>query len=79
MRERIQRVMAETFRVSPDTIGGDASIETVPGWDSLHHLELMLALEIEFGVRISTDTMMELLTLPAIEEFVTQEGRAKSG
>ena len=30
----------------------------------------MLALETEFGVRIPTETMLELTSLPAIERFV---------
>jgi acyl carrier protein len=70
VRERVKRVMGTVFRVDPETIPDEARSEELPGWDSLQHLELMLALETEFGVAISSETMLELTTLPAIERFV---------
>lgn len=70
MHEQIKRVVARVFRVDPAEIPDDARSDQVEGWDSLHHLELMLALELEFGVRIPTERMIELTSLPAIEEFV---------
>jgi acyl carrier protein len=62
--------MGTVFRVDPQAIPDDARSEQLPGWDSLRHLELMLALESEFGVRIPSETMLDLTTLPAIERFV---------
>jgi acyl carrier protein len=62
--------MGAVFRVDPKTIPDEARSEELPGWDSLRHLELMLALESEFGVRIPSEAMLELTTLPEIERFV---------
>ncbi len=72
MRERIRRVIAETFRLSPDTVGDDAAMLTVPGWDSLGHLELMLALEMEFGVRIAMEDMAALASRAEIERYLAE-------
>ena len=52
MQNRIRDIAADVFGVPAAELPDDASNETVPGWDSLHHLELMLALEMEFGVQI---------------------------
>ncbi|MGH9426541.1 MAG: acyl carrier protein [Terriglobia bacterium] len=73
MRDRIKLVMASTFGVSVVEIPADAHITDFEEWDSLRHLELMLALETEFGVDISIDVMVELLSLEAIEEFLHEE------
>lgn len=70
MRERIKEVMADVFELSPDRIPDDADTESLEQWDSLGHMQLMLALEAEFGVQIPTETMLELLSLEEIEEFL---------
>jgi acyl carrier protein len=74
MHDRLRNLLAGVFEVAPEAISDDASPETLPGWDSLRQLELMLALELEYGVRIPADTMLELQTLPAIEEFLDEHG-----
>ena len=57
----------------------DASIETVEGWDSLRHMELMLALEMRFGVQMTTDVMPTLISIEAIEEFLQEQGAGARG
>jgi acyl carrier protein len=65
-RARVVRVMGQVMGVAADRIGGDASPRTVPGWDSMKHVSLMLALEEEFGVQFSDERMMDLISLPLI-------------
>jgi len=72
MRERLRLVMADLFECAPGEIPDDADPDTLPGWDSLRHLQLMLALEAEFGVRISTESMLELASLSGIEEYLRE-------
>ena len=70
MRERIKQVLGSVFDIPVDQVPDDASVDGLSQWDSLRHLELMLALESAFSLRISTDTMLELLSLQNIEAFV---------
>jgi len=70
VHERVKRVVGSVLRLDPAEIPDEARSDDVTGWDSLRHLELMLALEAEFGVRIPAETMLELTSLPAIERFV---------
>jgi len=74
MHDRLRGLLAGVFEVAPGEVTDDASPETLAGWDSLRQLELMLALELEYGVRIPADTMLELQTVPAIEEFLDEHG-----
>ena len=73
MRDRVKDVMARIFRVPALNVPDDASINEVPEWDSLRHLELMLELEMEFAVSIPTMTMLELFSLHAIEEYLQRK------
>jgi acyl carrier protein len=45
VREGIKEVMARVLGVAAGAIPDDASPDVVPQWDSLRHLELMLAIE----------------------------------
>ncbi|HEX5909681.1 MAG TPA: acyl carrier protein [Thermoleophilaceae bacterium] len=74
MRDQVREVVGQVFGLSPADIADDASIETVEGWDSLHHMELMLELEMRFGVQMTTDVMPTLISIPAIEEYLQEQG-----
>ena len=50
--DALKQVMATMLNVDAATIGPDASMDNVPNWDSLRHMNLVLALEEEFKVTI---------------------------
>jgi acyl carrier protein len=68
--------MAEVFSLPVAEIPADVTIEDLERWDSLSHLELMLALEMEFGVTISSDAMASLISLDAIAGLLADQGIA---
>ena len=74
MRDQVREAVADVFGLAPADVGEDAGIETIDGWDSLHHMELMLELEMRFGVQMTTDVMQRLTSVPAIEEFLQEQG-----
>jgi acyl carrier protein len=76
LRENVKRVMAATFRVPASRVPDDASPQNVAGWDSLGHIELMLALEMEFKVPLPTEAIIELVSLEAIEGFLRERAHA---
>ena len=52
---RVKDVMAAVLEVDVLTIGDDASMDTISSWDSLRHMNLVLALEDAFGVSFPDD------------------------
>jgi acyl carrier protein len=70
MREQVRRVMADVFEVDPAELPDHVTSQDLEQWDSLRHLELMLELEREFGVEISSEAMPELLSLDAVEAYL---------
>lgn len=73
MRDRVRATLAEVLDLGLDDVPPDATSATLPGWDSLRHLELMVALELEFAIEITSQAMPELLSVEAIEEYVGQQ------
>jgi acyl carrier protein len=47
---RIRNIMASVLGVDSSSIGDDTSMDTVPNWDSMRQMNLVLALEKAFDV-----------------------------
>ena len=62
--------MVEILQVPEDKITPDLKQEDLEGWDSLQHLNLMLALEQEFGVTLDVDDLSTLTSVPAILKYL---------
>jgi acyl carrier protein len=74
MRDRVRQTIATVWSVPEDEIPEDADAMSLAGWDSLRHLELMLELEMSFGVRIPAEEVPELTSIGAIEEALREHG-----
>ena len=72
MQERIRAVMAQVFNVEAGSISEESSPEDIERWDSLRHMQLILAIEDEFGVTFADDDIPNLLSLRAIHNTVGQ-------
>jgi acyl carrier protein len=75
IERRIIEVLARVFGLPEDRVGRDFSVETVPQWDSMKHVTLVLELEKEFGVRFGEEEIVEMLSLEVIRSRV--EGKVK--
>lgn len=72
MINKIKLLMASTFDISVEEIPDDAAINEIPGWDSLNHVRLMLALD-EIGVNVPTNKIAELTSILMIKDFIENE------
>jgi acyl carrier protein len=72
MGDRLKQVMADVFGIPFQEIHDDAEINEVPGWDSLRHVELMLALEMNFGLHLTAYEMHDLISYSVIEQFLQE-------
>lgn len=65
--ERICKVMGAVFGIDPAAISDEATPGNIEQWDSLRHMNLVLALEDEFGVRFRDDQVEQLISFRLIE------------
>ena len=63
--------MSAVFEISIEEINDESSPDTIELWDSLKHLNLVLALEEEFNVQFTDDNLIELINLKLIKLVVT--------
>ncbi len=74
MRDDIIAVFAEVFDRGPEQFGADTTPATVQGWDSVKHVELVVALEERFGCMFDPEEVPDLTSLAAIEEILRRHG-----
>jgi acyl carrier protein len=72
LRERILKVMSLVFEVPVETLNEDSSSDTIGSWDSLKHLNLILALEEEFNVEIPDEEVGNLMNYKLIKLVVEE-------
>ncbi|WP_033069320.1 acyl carrier protein [Thalassospira australica] len=65
----IKSLMAEIFECDVDDIDDDAAINETIGWDSLNHINLIVALTSQ-GIDVSPLQIPELTTYAKIASFV---------
>ena len=77
MTERVYDVVASMLRVPRESLGPDSSPDTIPQWDSLRHLQIVLGLEEALGIQLSVEEIEAMQSLRVILAIV--ESRAARG
>ena len=72
--ERLQRVVGTVLNVPPSEVDEETSPDTHESWDSLSHIDLVVALEAEFGVAFSAEDTMEMLSVRLIRMILEEQG-----
>lgn len=73
----IQRSVADVFQVDLESVRPESSPDTIGSWGSLQHLNLVLALEQEFGVEFTPEEIEQLLSVELIEALVEEKLKAR--
>jgi len=72
MKERIRDVIADIVGEDPMSIPLDATQENVKGWNSIRHMNLVIALEKEFDVRFNDLQIAEMMSIDLIEDSIRE-------
>lgn len=70
----IEELLASVMGIAVERVTDDLEYDGIPEWDSLHHVNLILKLEEEYGKEIDEDLMVELTSIQAIRRFIAGEG-----
>ena len=68
VKERLEQVFREVFDDETIVITDDTSAEDIDAWDSLTHVELIVAVEEEFEMKLSA---REIVRLKNVGEFIS--------
>lgn len=68
--EQVIAVVADTLNVAPSTLSQQSTAENTNGWDSLAHVNLMIALEQTFDISLDVEDFAKLNSIQSITDFV---------
>lgn len=66
-------IMAHAWNLDPGEIPADIKFNDFPFWDSLGHVTLLLGLEKEYKIAIDYKVVTELVSIPAILDYLRKE------
>ncbi len=68
VQEKVIQVLVNILQVSPEKISTKTTSDDVEKWDSLNHINMIQALEQEFGIRYDQEQMVSMLSVEEIIE-----------
>jgi acyl carrier protein len=72
--QKLKEIIASVFKVDTSTINNETSPDTIENWDSLNHLNLVLALEEGFDVSFTEQQTVEILNYELIKISLQELG-----
>ena len=74
--DQIRTIASDIFGVSADKITPVSTPETIETWDSIQHLNLVLALEEKFGLQLSPEEIEQMKSMGEVIKVV--EGKLQA-
>ena len=70
LTDQVCQIAADIFNVESAGLSLETSSTSIESWDSMQHLNLVLALEQEFGVAFEPEEIEAMTTVAAIVEVI---------
>jgi acyl carrier protein len=77
--ELLKTVIASSLNIDRSIIDPNSGMENLTVWDSLHHINLVLALEEEFHVSFSDDDVAKITSYSLIKKALEDLLKLKTG
>ncbi len=68
--------MADVFLLDVSEINENSSPDSIPQWDSIGHLNLVTAIEEEFGIKIEDEQITQMLNFKLVVEIIKESQQA---
>ena len=73
MKAKLREILATAIDLDLDELTDTSSPDNTPEWDSFAHMSMVAAMEEEFKITLTLDEVISMLTLPKIEEVISQK------
>jgi len=71
--ERLKAVILRELDLDDFEIRNETTADTIPGWDSLRHAQIIGAVESEFGIRFSTLEVLRLKNIGELQALIDRQ------
>ena len=74
VKSRVFKIMSQVFKVPLEQVNEDSSPDQIAKWDSLEHMNLVLALEESFKVQFEAEQIGEMQSAGLILLVLKEKG-----
>ena len=71
--EKVRQIAADLFDLQADQVTDSLSPHTLADWDSMQHLNLVLAIEARLGVQFDPSEIEQMQTMGEVIRIATQK------
>lgn len=71
--ERLKTIVASILGLEASAIDDQTSTDSVPHWDSVRHMNLVIALEESLGITIPDDEVATMTSYPIIKAIIEEQ------
>lgn len=71
--DKLKKVILDTLKIDDFVLTPEMTADQVPGWDSLSHLNVITAVEKEFGIRFKTLELLKLKNIGELQQIINQK------
>jgi acyl carrier protein len=68
--DQVRRIVADVLGMSMSLVTADSSPETLASWDSVQHLNVVMAMEERFGIEFEPEDIEGMRTVAKMAEIV---------
>lgn len=68
--EQVRSVASDIFGIPVEKVTAESSPETIENWDSMQHLNLVLAIEEKFGIQLDPEDIEQMKNIGAVAKLV---------
>lgn len=68
--ERLKNTILKELKLDEFGFNENTTADQVPGWDSLSHLNIILAIEKEFGIRFNPYELLKLKNIGELQKLI---------
>jgi len=71
--EQVRAIASDVLGVPAGKLSANSSPETVENWDSMQHLNLVLAVEEKFGIQLDPEEIEQMKNIGAVAAVVDKK------
>ncbi len=76
--ERLKSIIIKELGLEDFVIEQDAKANQIPGWDSLNHISIIVAIEESYGIRLPGREVRKLENIAQLQELINEKLSAKN-
>ncbi len=75
MTNELRNLLADVFEVRPESISDKDTYETIKNWDSLRHLQMVMAIEQRYNLQVDSEQIPNIKSVADIVQLVERAGQ----